>query len=279
MFQNIDLFTYRYMQITICYMLFAAIVVFMHIPHSIWIILTGSMLYSGFHPGTIIKRSFLRLKGTIIGIAAAFIFWHIIHIDYRLANLSIPIIFALLCFYRNLSYDKVMIIMTVMAVILIQATNTSSFHLSFFIIDRLICTIIVFALCYLVEYFWFGRNNLTYLNYNYQCKSLLNELERLLTIVQSKHLSYTKLLDKIRLTHEKINYLNGLVLDAKYHGKPQKFDLVAEDFMVEAVAIFRKIVSFSYLLKHNTQTTQRQYLIEEATKSLNRLNYINRGIE
>lgn len=278
MFQNLDLFTYRYLQISICYMIFAAIVVFAHIPHSIWIILTGSMLYSGFHPGTIIKRSYLRVKGTFIGIAAAFIFWHIVHIDYRLSIISIPIIFSLLCFFRNLSYDRVMIIMTVLAVILIQTTNSSSFHLDFFIWDRLFCTLIVFAVCYLVEYFWFGRSDLTNLNYVYQCTNLLNELKALLCMVQARQISHAKLLTKIRLTHEQINYLNNLITDAKYHKHTHKFDLIAEGFILEAIATFRQIVSYSYLSKYQLEPVKQQKLIQDATAALAHLTLINNGI-
>jgi len=65
--------------------------------------------------------------------------------------------------FMLLPYNRFMIIGTIFSDILLEWTNTATFSLEYYVIDRLICVFIVFAICISIEQIWFGKSNLSYL--------------------------------------------------------------------------------------------------------------------
>ena len=252
MFKSIDLYTKRYWQITMAFMIFAFIDQVFHIPHSSWVIITGAMLYSGFNPGTVLKRGYLRFLGTIVGVAAINIMWHFIHWDFRLATIFLIIICWGITFFVALPYNRYMIIVTLFSDGIIQWADTSGFNIEFYTVDRLVCTLLVFVICILVEFLWFGRSNMTYLNYVNLSKLLKDDVQELYQITQKRELSSGKIFKQISAITTKVDRLNTLVNDAKYEDKKlHEFSEVEKQFGHQVVLVFRKVVSLHYLKLHD----------------------------
>lgn len=66
MFKNLDIYTQRYIQIVIIVVIAQSIYQFSHIPHSIWILITITSVYSGFHSTDVIKRANSRLSSELL---------------------------------------------------------------------------------------------------------------------------------------------------------------------------------------------------------------------
>ena len=131
MFKNIDLFNKRSTQITITFMLFAALDSFFQFPHGSWFIITGAMIYIGFHPWLVYRRAYMRLTGTLVGVAAVVIIWTIIHFNFRFAIIILLIAVWSLAFFVELPYNRFMIPITVFIDLTIQWTNTNQFFLEY----------------------------------------------------------------------------------------------------------------------------------------------------
>ncbi len=264
---KLDLFTKRYLQITMAFMLFVFVQNFFNIPHSIWIIITGAMVYSGFHAGTVVKRAYLRLNGTIIGVAAVGIIWHFLHLDYRLAISYFVIIIWAAIFFQLWPYDKFIIIVTLLSDILVELPNTANFNLQYYIQDRLACTIIAFGMCVAIEYLWFGRSNMMYLHYVEAQATANRMLHELYQMTKDNTLNYSKILKKINIANAQIDKISVIVDDAKYESKRgyRQFQLSAADkqFNIEMIQLFRKIVSIHYIQRHDPMNTKLPPLIQQ----------------
>lgn len=264
---KLDLFTKRYLQITMAFMLFVFVQYFFNIPHSIWIIITGAMVYSGFHAGTVIKRAYLRLTGTIIGIAAVGIVWHFLHLDFRLAIPYFIFIIWASIFFQLLPYNHFIIIVTLLSDIIVELPNTANFNLQYYLQDRLACTIIAFALCVGIEYLWFGRSNLMYLHY-LEAQSKANQmLHELYQMTKDNTLNNSKILKKINTVNAQIDKISTIVDDAKYEKKRgyHQFNLSPSDkqINIQMIQSFRKIVSIHYLQCHEPMSPKLPLLIQQ----------------
>lgn len=264
---KLDLFTRRYLQITMAFMLFVFVQNFFNIPHSIWIIITGAMVYSGFHAGTVVKRAYLRLTGTIIGVAAVGIVWHFLHLDYRLAIPYFIIIIWSCIFFQLLPYDQFIIIVTLLSDILVELPNTANFNLQYYIQDRLACTILAFALCVGIEYLWFGRSNMMYLHYVDAQSSANKMLHELYQMTKDNTLNYSQILKKINIVNAQIDKISVILDDAKYESKRgyRQFQLSPADkqFNIQMIQLFRKIVSIHYLRHHDPMNPKLPLFIQQ----------------
>lgn len=274
--KTLDLFTRRYTQITMAFMLFVFVQNFFRIPHSIWIIISGTMIYSGFQPGTVIKRAYLRFTGTFIGVAAVGLMWHLLYLDYRLA---LPCFLAIIwgcVFFVLLPYNQFIIIVTLLSDILIELPNTEHFYLQYYIFDRLVCTAIAFAMCIGIEYVWFGRSNMMYLHYLDSQSKTKKMLQELYQMTQSHTLNVSKILKKINLVNTQLDALTLIVEDGKYESKRRyrQFQLNANDkkFNIEVIQLFRKIVSIYYLLRHEPTNPQLPLLAQQVDLFLENTN-------
>ena len=272
MFKNIDLFTRRYWQITTVFMLFTFIQKFFHIPHDSWIIITSAMVYSGFNPGTVLKRAYLRFIGTITGIAAVLLVWHLMHLDYRLEITFFMIICFGLAFFAALPYNRYMIIVTMFSDILVESNNPNNFFINYYIVDRFVCTGIVFALCILIEYLWFGKSNMTHLTFEHLRNSLIDDLKELYRFTCSKHMSSSRLSRKIQALNSKIDRLNMLINDSVYE-KSFKHDFSPHEiqFSAQTIQVFRKIVNIQYLQSHGASADQLSELHKQTQQAMHNL--------
>ncbi|MES2204981.1 MAG: FUSC family protein, partial [Pseudomonadota bacterium] len=216
MFKALDLYDKRCAQITITFMIFAAMQLFLHVPHSSWLIITGAMIYSGFNPGTVIKRAYLRLYGTIVGIAAVMIVWHFMHWDYRLATLFYVLIVGWTLFLCMLPYHLFVIMLTLLSDIILQWGNPNNFHIESYAMDRFMCTFIVFGVCIAIEYVWFGRSNMSYLSYLSLRDALKKDIIELYQVVQQRRSTEGKIFKKIQAIIPKIDRLHLLINDLVY---------------------------------------------------------------
>lgn len=251
MFKNIDLFTKRYLQITMVFMLFSFIQQFFHIPHDSWIIITSAMIYSGFNPGTVLKRAYMRFSGTILGVAAITIAWYFMHFDYRLAFIFLVLICWAIVFFMGLPYNRYMIVVTLFSDILIQWDNSNKFNIQFYVVDRIVCTAIVFAICLVIEYLWFGKSNMTTLNFINLRDSLKDDMRSLYKITQERNLSSGNIFKGIKKVNLKIDRLELLISDAKYEQVFHEFTEDEKKFGRDIVLLFRRIVSVHYLQMHD----------------------------
>lgn len=264
MFKTLDVLTKRYLQITTAIMLFVVVEQFLHIPHSIWIVITGATIYAGFNPGTVLKRSYLRFTGTVTGVCAMALMWHVIHWDYRTAVIFAVLICWAMVFFIALPYNVYMIVVTLSSDIAVEWSNSGHFTLQFYVVDRLMCTLIVYAICLVMEHLWFGRSSFTDLNYARIKEELHNEMKSTVQLVDSQHLSKAKLLRFVRSTRRKMDLITVLVNDAQFERNTQ---IRNDDFPARMVLLFRQVVSVWYVQKRDPENPVLPELRRKAHKS------------
>jgi hypothetical protein len=247
MFKNVDIYTKRYIQITFAYMLFVALEEGSNFPHSTWITITGCMIYIGFNPGTVLKRSYLRLPGTLVGVCAMALMWYVIHLDYRMAIFFMAFIAWAMVYFFSLPYNYYVIVTTMFSDIGIEWSNTSTFSLQYYIVDRVMCTLLVFGICIVLEYFWFGRDNFTELSYFNIRKQLLNEIRNTERSIDQEQLSRAKLFRLVGTTRKKWLQMRIFLNDAKYE-KDRR--ILADDFPHKISCYFRSVVNIWHI-QHN----------------------------
>lgn len=268
MFKNIDVLTKRYLQITMTYMLFEFVVQFFHVPHPVWIMVTGATIYVGFNPGTVLKRAYLRFGGTITGICAMAIMWHFIHLDYRLAVIFAVLIGFGMVFFMALPYNLFVILGTLNSDIAVEWSNTNNFSLQFYVIDRFVCTLIAFAICLVLEHIWFGRASFTDLNFARVKKNLHEEMQHTALQIDNLNLTKASLFRFMRSTRVKMNQLNTLVNDAKFE---RATEIATDPFPKKMLLLFREVVCVWYIQKRDPDNHKLVELRKKAHQSLSNL--------
>ena len=276
MFSSLDLYTRRYIQIVFMCMLGQTIYLYSNIPHNIWIVISVCTVYSGFNAGTVIKRAYYRLVGSIAGVSLVVIVWHLIHLDYRLLIILTILLIGVMVFCITLPYNRFIIISTVFSDITMEWSNSSSFSIYYYVMDRLICIAIVFSLCIMIEYFWFGRANLSYLNYKQTQKNLLKELNLLYQLSQST-CNNGKIFKLINAVLTEVEKLKSIAADVKFEGRNFTKQQELDRGVVRIVTLQRSIISLNYLITNNGETTTIQQLktnieieLRELTNSVNK---------
>ena len=270
MFKSLDIYTQRYIQIVIIVVIAQSIYQFSHIPHSIWILITITSVYSGFHSTDVIKRANSRLYGTILGIAMVAILWHLIHWDFRLLIILTTLLVAAMVFFSQIPYQYFVIFSTSFSDITKEWSNASNFNLMYYINDRLICTIIGFALCISIEYFWFGRQNLTYLNALQIKNNILKNMERLFSTAKTGTKS-NKIFQLTNMLLKDILKLNNLIADLKSEKNAQVEHLEVQSLNIAIQQVADKIISLNYLTSSKTNLSTVQNLTLEIEKELSQI--------
>ncbi len=246
MFKSLDLYTQRYIQIVIVVVIAQSIYQFSHLPHAVWVLVTITSVYSGFHATDVIKRANRRVYGTILGVAAVAIIWHLIHWDFRLLIIITTLLVGAMVFFSQIPYQYFVIFSTVFSDITTEWSNSSNFNLMYYINDRLMCTLGAFALCIGIEYFWFGRQNLTYLNALQTKNDILNKLQQLFKIATSGAKS-NQIFKLTNVLLKDIAKLNSLINDLKAEKKTQVEQFEIENINKALQSIANKIISLNYL--------------------------------
>lgn len=274
MFKNLDIYTRRYLQIALAYMLFVVIEQGFNLPHSSWIVIIGSMIYIGFNPGTVLKRAYLRLPGTFLGICAMSLMWYVIHFDYRMAIFFMVFIAWAMVYCFGMRYYYYQIIATLFSDIGIEWSNSSTFSLQYYIVDRTMYTLIVFGICIILEYFWFGRSNFSTLNYYNKRQLLLEQMSRAEQQIDNKHLTKLELFRLIGSTRSGWNQIRALLNDAKYE---KNQEILTDTFPAQASDLYRKIVYIWHLQKDNPADVRLPHLRATAKLAFSELQKFDQG--
>ena len=274
MFKDVDLYTQRYIQIVLMCIVAQTIYLYSNIPHSIWIVISVCGVYGGFSSGAVIKKAYHRLTGTVTGIALVVIIWHLIHWDYRLLLVLTTLWIPLFVFFILIPYNRFVILATAFSDIMSEWSNSSSFSVYYYVMDRFICVFIVFSLCICIEHFWFGRKDLSYLNFKQTQKNILKNLKQLYALSQTtcKNGTIFKLVNTLLAEIEK---LTTIAADVKYEGRHFSQQEELEQGVHRTVTLQRNIISLNYLTKNNGDSATINLLktkIEiELTELTNRL--------
>lgn len=270
MFKSLDLYTQRYIQIVIIVVIAQSIYLYSHLPHSVWILITITSVYSGFHATDVIKKANRRLLGTIVGVCMVAIIWHLVHLDFRLLIILTTLVVPAMVFFSQIPYQYFVIFSTSFSDITKEWSNASNFNLMYYINDRLICTLIGFALCISIEYFWFGRQNLTYLNALQTKNTILKNMEQLFYLAKSG----SKSNELFKLTNnllKNILKLNNSIEDLKSEKKAQIEHLEIQDLNIAIQRVADKIISLNYLTSSKTNLSIVQNLTLEIERELSQI--------
>ena len=269
MFKGLDLFTQRYIQIVMVMMLIQAIYQFGHVPHSSWLI-TASAIYSGFDPGSVLKRASGRIYGTFAGIALVTIIWYLVHFDYRWLILLTCLMVFIISYGSLLPYSIATIVNTAFSDVSMEWSNSDTFNLQYYLIDRVICNLIVIGICVACERFWFGHSNLPFLNFKQVRANLIKTLRQMYLYSQTRT-AKGKTIKSTQTFMLNINKLKTLSEDIRNEGKAFFSNAELMLMIHELRTIHSKIVGLIYLQIHQPDNLQIRTLYNEIEQKLNHL--------
>jgi hypothetical protein len=173
-------------------------------------------------------------------------------------------------FFNPIPYRYFVIFSTSFSDITKEWSNASNFNLTYYVNDRLICTLIAFALCISVEYFWFGRQNLTYLNALQTKNTVLKNMEQLFHLAKSGAKS-NKLYKLTNTLLKDILKLNNLITDLKSEKNAQVEHLEVQSLNIAIQQVADKIISLNYLTSSKTNLSAVQNLTLEIERELSQI--------
>lgn len=270
MFKNLDLYTQRYIQIIIVIVIAQIIYEYSYIPHSIWVLITIVSVYSGFHSHDVLKRANSRVYGTIIGVGLVSIVWYLVHWDFRLLIILTTLLIPAMVFFSSIPYKYSVILSTVFSDITKEWSNSNSFNLMYYINDRVICTLIGFGICTCIEYFWFGRQNLTYLNAHQTQNNILKQMRQLFHLAKSGAKS-NKIFNITNILLKEISRLNSLVVELKSENNPKHNNLELQKLNTEIENLADKIISLNYINSNKIQLDATYNLTLEIERDLSQI--------
>lgn len=248
MFKNLDLYTQRYLQIIIVVLIIQSIYQYMQIPHSQWMITSIASIYARFTPGQSIQRAIGRVTGTFLGVAAVTIVWYMIHWNYNLFIIMATICLPIMVFINQLPYSQTIILNTVLSDLGTEYANSASMTLRYYVVDKIVCVIIVLSIVLTIEYLWFGRKNIPYLNFCQTKKILIKNLEMYLKLTCQRK-SSAKNFKMNNLILSNFIQLQGHASDVKIMKTTTlHLNLNIEDFVAKTRDIIDKITLLDYSL-------------------------------
>lgn len=162
-----------------------------HYPRAGWTGFAVMMIYAGFDNGTTILRAYHRFLGMLLGLFSGYLLWFLGHVDYRLLILIIPITIYFAYFLAGQAYS-VPTVFTVNTSVIGTGyfdKSGSSFNVTNFLIDYLICTVIAFAIILVFEYFWFSRYRLMDLFIKDTQRDVIRKLYHLIHLLNQPKIS------------------------------------------------------------------------------------------
>jgi hypothetical protein len=209
----------------------------------------------------------LRFIGTIVGVAAVAIWWDMVHLDYRLLPILTVLIVASMLFFMALPYNHFMIIGTLFSDTLLEWGNSSYFNLQYYIVDRIICVLITFCVCIVLEQLWFGAKNMTKLNIVHLRTEIIQDLDNLYLHLTQHNLLGSLAAKKNILILHKLERLVNLVADAKLASS--QLDQVKFDQLVVAIrSIQRQLSALAYLKNYRLAIDEQAVLTRRLDQEL-----------
>ena len=209
-------------------------------------------IYGGFNPGAVVKRAYHRVIGTFAGIGMVVIIWHLVYMDFRLLLILTTIWIGIFVFLSQVPYSKYVIMSTAFSDIVIEWSNSYNFSINYYIFDRFICVFIAFTVCICIEYFWFGRQNLSLLNFKQTEKNILKYLEQLYKLSKGNCKS-GKIFVLINSLLTEIEKLKTIATDVKYEGRSTSNEVTLQQAIDRISMLERNIVSLNYLTGSNAE--------------------------
>lgn len=168
-----------------------------HYPRAGWTGFAVMMIYAGFDNGTTILRAYHRFLGMLLGLFSGYLLWFVGHLDYRFLIIIIPITIYFAYFLAGQAYS-IPTVFTVNTSVIGTGyfdRSGSSFNVTNFLIDYLMCTVIAFAIILVFEYFWFSRYRLMKLFIKDTQTDVVRKLYKLIHLLNQDKISRTDWFD------------------------------------------------------------------------------------
>lgn len=252
MFKIVDTYSQRSLYVALILMVFVAVDRISHIPSSSWIIFLGCSVYVGFDSGAVVKRSQLLFFGTILGLICAMSLTRFIYWNYDLTSAGLVLSMSAVLFFTAIPFYRLVILVTILSDLLMQRLDSQLVNIKYCSINRFMCLIVIFIICVLFEYFWFGRNNTTYLNYLALRDFLRKDLVEFSMLLQQEKFTVSNIYRKIQNFLSKVARLNTLVNSLLYE-KSYASSLSEEDkkYNEKLIEDFRAILGIYYIKIHH----------------------------
>ncbi|AHE66243.1 hypothetical protein Loa_00674 [Legionella oakridgensis ATCC 33761 = DSM 21215] len=157
--EPLDYRAVRGIQISVVFTFTIFVQEFLRYPRAGWTGFAVMMIYAGFDNGTTLSRAYQRFLGVLLGLLSGYFLWFLGHIDYRTLIILIPMTVYLAYFLVGRAYSIPTVFTVNTSIIGTGYFNpsSSSFSITSFLIDYLICTLIAFTIILVFEYFEFRR--------------------------------------------------------------------------------------------------------------------------
>ncbi|CEG56131.1 FUSC family protein [Legionella fallonii] len=282
MFGRLSYRSLRGIQISVVFFFTIIVQELLHFPRAGWIGFAVMMIYAGFDNGTTILRAYHRFLGMLLGLLSGYLLWFLGHVDYRLLIIIIPITIYLAYFLAGQAYT-VPTVFTVNTSVIGSGyfdTSRSTFPLTYFLLDYLMCTVIAFAIILVFEYFWFRRYNVMSLFIKDTQADVIRKLYRLIHLLNQDKISRSDWFDAC------ITYTDSLFEMDKL-ARNSQFLIISEgvlgDHFNEFVALNNHIfirLKALYLATYTKRRRKYDYnlLLQEVQADLKRLKILVRDV-
>jgi uncharacterized membrane protein YccC len=273
MLKKIEYRTTRALQICIVFVTTLALQRWLQFSHAAWIGFSVMMIYAGFDSGTSLHRTFHRFWGAMIGLLLSYILWLFIRIDYGLILMVIPIVVFMAFFSMGKRYALPTIFTVTLTALGVDYYSTDHYAVQNFFFEYARATITALAICMVFEYFVFKRGQLTHQFYFDLQRTVVNQLNCLLAVVETLPVRQSQYLKLSAQFNVNMSELHAFLDTAKhdYHIKKHIFNQLDE---------FNKTVEFIYsnirqlfVSSHNA----RDSIILETKKALENLTAMSKG--
>lgn len=272
MYKAIDIYLQRSLHITLIFMVFVTFDRLSHVPSSSWVIFLGCAVYAGFDSGSVLRRNQLLFFGTIFGLICAMILARFVYLEYEITSGALVIVTAAVLFFTAIPYHRLVILVTILSDLLMQRIDSQIVSIKYYSINRFMCLVIVFSICVVLEYFWFGRSNATYLHYLEMRDSLRQDILEFSTLWQQDKLTKCDIYRKIQTVTLKINRINALMSSLTYE-KAFSSDISEKDMAYNDRLInsFRMITGLYYMKIHRLEEISESFLAQKIAQIMEKI--------
>ncbi len=241
----------RVWQLTFTFAIAFAIFVFSHLPHKWWVLSTVLIVSAAYEPGLIIKKSWQRSKGTIIGLILAGIVLACLQFNFRYTPLILVLLGGISFTFFPAKYTAQVAGITMFLFISSSfLPNESSFFQE--MIDRMISTIIGILICMAGDFLLFTKFQYSRRNYAIMQREVCLLMHRTVSqLIQLKDRPYSTMrMQKIRESYS-ITFATIAISG----------DSIKHDFRVSPIAA-EKIKKFDeHIWEMRTETAAISYCV------------------
>ncbi|MFT6834640.1 MAG: hypothetical protein ACJA0H_000672 [Francisellaceae bacterium] len=170
----------RVIQLTCMFAVGFSIFIFSYLPHKWWVILTVLIISAAYEPGLLVKKSWQRGRGTLVGLVVAWIILSLLDLNFRFIPLILIIIASITYAIPARIYGVQTACVTVFIFISYSLLPTES---SVFqnMVDRAICTSLGIIICMAGDYLLFAKYKYSKRNYSIMQREICLIMHRSVT--------------------------------------------------------------------------------------------------